>query len=440
MALLCFAWLLSYAFVLDGKNDLDQLRDLVLYKSDPNGIPLSEAEGFDPSLSAWYGVSDEYNSSFVCWNEIDNQDIYQHGTSRGIKADVVVAYGDLSLLIQNGQGSKDVDSNSCVISSSVSRALFGSSNATGLQVEYGGVTFIVRSVVPIDDSILILSAVDDSDSQRILETANAETGKTENTGMRDNQIAKNSSILPEQHTAFDKGSFRFAAVAGSESYIQQFTSLYQLHEDSSISTEVYLAIGVACSALPPLCLLCVLIVYAIKLVFKNRSRPGLCILLCFGSGLFVALSCLLFCSVSSDMPLMLPNRWSDFIFWENLLVKSLDAARAALFDYQMFAAFPYWASAMRCVLGLLATIMAFFGLIAQGSVFRSNFCNFKTIDMTIAEHVFIEMLGISVIEVVVLVVANCLNLTLANWYMMTYMLPVFALGVSFLRAEYFDGG
>ena len=440
MVLLCFATLLSYALVLDAESDLEQLRKMVLYERGYGGISLSNVESVNSSLSAWCETNGESNASFVCWSQIDDQDIYQHSVSRGVRADVVIAYGDISLLTQNAQSLNAGNANGCVISNSASRELFGTSNTIGLQLEYGGAVFTVRSIAPIDDPILILPFDGNPNSQRIIGTANSKTSDIGRVGEGDNRIANNAFTSQSHYASISDASFCFAAVAGSESYIQQFESLYASFENSSISTEAYRIIGAICSGLLPSILLLVLSVYAIRRVFKYRSHPVLCVVLGFSSVLLVVLFWFLFCSVPRDIPLTLPNRWSDFAFWEGLLGESLETIKAVLFGSQEFVTLPYWSSVVHCIFGSAVSIMAFFGLVVQSSFFMSGFCVLQTMTISAAKCVLIGILGIAGIEAAVLIAANCLSLTLANWHLLVCMLPVFTLGVFLLRVEYFDGG
>lgn len=432
-ALLSLALLLSYAFVLDGENTLNEMKSLVLCKSGTNGVDITEAERIETSFTAWCETNGEQDASFVCWSEVENQGIGRPDLSRRAQADVVIAYGDASLLTHDKRGLQPANVDQCCLSESASVELFGTLDTVGLQLEYGGNTYTIWSVIDCEEPILLLlaeggaaaEASGGSDPEAVVAARTA-------AGNQSNDIGVSESLV-KAINGVSGVVFNYAVVSGSDVCAQQFVSLFSSSETEGLDYEAYRSFGVACVALVPLLLVLILTAYAIRFILSYRSRPLLCLLLGLGSVIYVAIFCFVCGSAFSHLPLVPPNRWFD------AMMNWLNFAHMIVLGSKPLVELPYWISSARCALGLIGAVMAILLLVARQAFDKRCLYAPENNAIQTTRCVLIEAIVVAAVEVVVVFVAGYVGLSLMHWQLMTFMLPSFLLGARLSHFRYVDG-
>lgn len=233
-------------------------------------------------------VDEEY---IVYWRQFANEELINPILNRTGKTNIIIIKGLPSILVDT-KNNTPLQNNQCIIDKITAYNLFGANNVEGLMIRYGKDDYFISDVIEYSKPICIVSGTADESYDRITIDAENSMQKFEiyNTA---NQVLHINDIL----------DYNFL----------------------NWVVEIALAFH--------LIFLCLALMYFIKYHYFPGSKSKYAIKLCNIAFIIVTFTILINVNYPSEM---IPTRWSDFEFWEEILL-SKKANIESLFTRKMTA-------------------------------------------------------------------------------------------------------
>lgn len=288
LALICCVvyscYVISYFYV----EKMEKETEAVTLASQENGWSLEEVKRMRQSES-----EEEHPADFCVWGEQRNQLVENQEFDRSYDMTILAVDGEPALISGDFEKLTCVDAYGCLIDETSAYHLFGSREAVGEELSYGGRTFIIRGVLLDVKGLLVAHADAIGD------------------------------IQDEEPFALSMVSLQIPESADRQVYVQNFCSRHAMLE-VRLELSMFAHAAQFLSWLFPV----LLAAFALAPFFRNggkKRRPivNLCVFF-LGIGLsfvFLKLTQLKW-QISASM---LPTKWSDFDFWGALFKQRQDA-------------------------------------------------------------------------------------------------------------------
>lgn len=285
LMLICFGLSMGY------NQQLKSMKNIVMLYSDDHGLKASE-------LSIMQSKESERDVpvSFSGWVQKNEQDLYNPEFNRHTQVDVVYISGDSSLIIDSSISLKLDDKEGCLISKNSAYELFGSFDVKNNKVLVGDRVFIIRGLI------------DHAKSTLVIQTLN------------NDELKMRAVAIETDHLIQDK----------REQSITQFIQYHNL-EVKRVDYNLFKKVANLLSSLFPILLTFICVFSILKRAILARNTPFICALYLMGAAT-VGVITIVICEVHLDIPQsMIPNLWSDFEFWERMLVRNYEDIRLVYF-------------------------------------------------------------------------------------------------------------
>ena len=263
---------------------------------------------------------------FTAAGSMDNQTFSNPDLEKTLNCPLIYIYGS-SALICNASGELLADDpTGCILSSGAAWELFGETSITGGTIAYNNKTYYVRGVYENESPGIILPAGTVFEKKMEESSPSGEYTPYDYIpapGNQDTNEASFDKIIVKPQNMEESGNIR-------SEYIQAFENRWGLGSNKT-DCLIYQRLSSFFMMLIPALILIYVMVKGVCFTYSNRFKPfwmigGILGLAVMFTAFFVI--CQTTPSIPSDM---IPNRWSDFDFWGDLISTFKNSIQHILF-------------------------------------------------------------------------------------------------------------
>ncbi len=365
LLIMCMGYGLAY------KNNAQSSKTLAAINIEDTG---REAASIEEMLNS----KEEDNYSFVALKEKDEVIISNEELKKSTSVKLISITGNSSILFRGPILFTD-DKDGCLIDKSAAYKLFGDYNVEGMTVQYDGNNYTIRGVIENAESSIVIQTKTNSNLEMDL-------------------------LLLDMNGEDDR-------------YVENFLTKYSLPQNYTTNS-VYYSISNLMTLVLPIIMACIIINKMFKLIRINKNKPIKKILLILLTLVFIYFLYLILNIKFKINYNLIPNEWSDFDYWGDLISKYSERNRELLFSKKYVIDIPLIDNMIRSVFCSIVCIITFFILNN-----RMKPINIKYLLKILGVIVIIELIAIYLINK---------DYNLSN-YMIIYLIPYYYVCTYFIE-------
>lgn len=363
--------IMSMGYGLVYKNNARSSKTLARINIEDTGI---QAKSIEEMLNS----KEEDNYSFVALRERYGVNISNEELQKSAEVNLISITGNSSILVRGPILFTD-DEDGCLIDKTVAYKLFGDYSVEGMTLQYEGNKYTIRGVIENAENSIVIQTKSNSEMEMDL-------------------------VLLDMNGEDNR-------------YVEKFLTKYSLPQNYT-TNNTYYSISNLMTLVLPIIMACIIINKMFKLVKINKNKPIKKILLIL---LLLVFMYLLYLILNIKFKInynLIPNEWSDFDYWGDLINKYSERNREILFAKKYVIDIPLIDNMIKSVLSSIASIIIFFILKN-----RIKSINTKELLKILGFIVIIEFIGIYLINK---------DYNLSN-YIIIYLLPYYYVCTYFIQ-------
>lgn len=272
------------------------------------------------SIEEMLNSKEEDNYSFVALKEKDGVSISNEELQKSADVKLISITGNSSILFKGPILFTD-DKNGCLIDKTAAYKLFGDYNVEGMTLQYDGNNYIVRGVIENAENSIVIQTKPNSQLEMDL-------------------------LLLDMNDEDNR-------------YVEKFITKYSLPQKYT-TNNVYYSVANLMTLIIPIIMAFIIIIKMFKLIIINNNKPIKKILLIILLLIFVYLLYLIMNINFKINYNLIPNEWSDFDYWGELINKYYERNRDLLFAKKYVIDIPLIDNMIRSVFCSIVSIITFF--------------------------------------------------------------------------------
>lgn len=338
----------------------------------------------------------------ACGHLEENQSFANPDIGRELSCPVIYIYGSSAMLCTASGELLPDDLTGCILSSEAAWQLFGETSVIGGEVAYNDRIYYVRGVYENETANIILPA------KTLFEDANNAQEETEG------DMAPLLGGISDGEAVFDKLIVKPMQEGSVRSeYVQAFENRWGLNDKTDCL--IYQRLANFFMMLIPALLFIYILIKALIYIYRNRYRP-------FWMAVGLAAAAVMFfmffviCQTSPSIPSdMIPNRWSDFDFWGDLIDTFRTSIQHILFSNKTEIELIYFKPLVSMAGYLLGGVILFTAVVWL----------FK---ITSWHHLFLSVAVVCVVELLAVYMLRQADLVMNVKQMLLYLWPYMLIG------------
>lgn len=341
---------------------LDSKYNIANYNLEKTTINLEQAEEmFEREEKLEDGLT-----NFTLWTQLEQQGFVNENLGRSVNTTTLIIDGTSEWLFSNDTVLSKGDESGCLISPSVSFALFGDANVVDQDIKYGERTLTVRGIVHTDDSLVVVGAVP---VKKPLQQPTAQAAQAASTLTNEGDTA-DSGTLFNQISVYSP----MENPVTRQEQLRQFEDRHNLGDSAATQTDfgTYTAVARFSALLVPFIVFIIIIFKGISCMVKSSRKPFIA-LIYLGITAAAVIMYIVLSEFKFHIPEnFIPNKWSDFSFWSNLFETQANQIKNVFYTAKLMPELSYFEPMIKAILyGLGATVLFFV------SIMRLELVDFK---------------------------------------------------------------
>lgn len=345
---------------------------------------------------------------FTAVGSMDNQTFSNPDLNKTLECQMIYIYGSSSLVCLSSGELMDDDLTGCILSSAAAWQLFGETGIIGGEVIYNNRTYYVRGVYENETPGVIVPALTVFAKEETSAAAE-DTPYTDipEPGVGNMQEASFDKILVKPSNNEESGNVR-------SEYIQAFENRWGLGGGKT-DCLIYQRLASFFMMLIPALIFIYVMLSGLQFIYSHRFKPFW--MIAGTAGLIIMFAAyFLICRTSPSIPPdLIPNRWSDFDFWGDLITTFKNSIQHILFLNKSEIELAYF-KPLTSLIGYTVTGVILF--------FAANSC-FKVCDSL---RFFLVMAGTCVTELIAVYLLQSAELMMGTKQMLLYLWPYLLVG------------
>lgn len=402
LMLVCFGHILSTGTLINGYGTP------IIYYLDGKSYSIEQIENMKENDEAL-----ENYLPFTACGTSEELTFTNADLGKSLTCEMIYIYGNSSQLC-NATGELMADDlTGCVISSAAAWELFGETNVIGGEVLYNDKLYYVRGVYENESPVVIMQA------KAAFDTDKQNTDKPEDTDNQDNIPVPG---IEETGPSFDKIIIKTSNDGRTRSeYVQAFENRWGLGGNKT-DCLIYQRLTTFFMMLIPSLIFLYVMFKGLYFIIINRYKPFWIVGGVLGFAvMFTAF--FIICQTSPSIPVdLIPNRWSDFDFWGDMIETFKNSIQHILFMNKADIELSYF----KPLVGIAGyTLIAVILFCVANVLFRiRNFGN-----------LFTALVFTCITEMIVIYVLRQTDLILGSKFMLLYLWPYMLIGKYIFHSE-----
>lgn len=398
MMLVCFGHVLSTGTLINGYGT-----PVIYYLNQPYTLDdVTNMKANDEALENYL--------PFTATGNMDNQAFSNPDLDKTLNCQLIYIYGSSSLICNASGELLADDPTGCILSSGAAWELFGETNIIGGTIVYNNKTYYVRGVYENESPGIILPAGTVFEKKMEESSPSGEDVQYDYIpapGNQDTNEASFDKIIVKPQNTEESGNIR-------SEYIQAFENRWGLGSDKT-DCLIYQRLSSFFMMLIPALIFIYVMFKGVSFTYHNRFKPFWIV----GGILGIAVMFLAFfaiCQTTPSIPSdMIPNRWSDFDFWGDMINTFKNSIQHILFLNKSEIELSYFKPLTGLVGYTILCVILFF----TANIF------FKADN---SQEFFIAMAGTCITELIAIYLLRSSDLIINTKQMLLYLWPYILVG------------